>query len=459
MKFTNHVAVLVAVTLLFSSVFTLRRKKFRNRDLTNYCIISEGKSYQSFEKEIEESNCAGITFEMNFENYNDQNTKQIYECIEKIEHVLPLEEGKTSPLSLKDAVSKLTEGTKKNRFENIYSVDKGLLTKTHQTLYLNSATFIGKFKEVAKKHIEYENEFTGKETEGLIIATNAPLGDAEYFVKLQDKYATEYKDGCGTEFVKSKVGKGSDCYSRTPTIEKDNTILDFYNIVKEKNINYIVMLTDFVDTRKKALDLTKEDAASTNCKCVVKADKYFPFDETDEKGVFDLTTHDVKLENTNNDETKKAIFGGEDNFNKFSPESKKKIEVRELSFRKKGETEILHKVTHIHFRAWPDGGVPTGDDLKAFEELVRFIHTKIADKNNVIVHCTGGVGRTGTFISSVLAYGQGEVGKTFNLAKYILELRKLRPYFIESSEQLKIVKDSFFKFKQPGQQKRKRKIK
>ena len=53
----------------------------------------------------------------------------------------------------------------------------------------------------------------------------------------------------------------------------------------------------------------------------------------------------------------------------------------------------------------------------------------------MIVHCTGGIGRTGTFISSVLTSKLNK-NKKFDLVKFILELRKQRPDFVETETQV-----------------------
>ncbi|ORY31264.1 protein-tyrosine phosphatase-like protein [Naematelia encephala] len=61
------------------------------------------------------------------------------------------------------------------------------------------------------------------------------------------------------------------------------------------------------------------------------------------------------------------------------------------------------RVIHYHFEGWPDFGVPKGDDVKALERLVReVVGVRAANGGlacEVWVHCSAGVGRTGTFLS------------------------------------------------------------
>ncbi|XP_073169455.1 tyrosine-protein phosphatase non-receptor type 11 isoform X2 [Lepidochelys kempii] len=65
--------------------------------------------------------------------------------------------------------------------------------------------------------------------------------------------------------------------------------------------------------------------------------------------------------------------------------------------RGKGNTE--RTVWQYHFRTWPDHGVPSdpGGVLDFLEE-VHHKQESIADSGPVVVHCSAGIGRTGTFI-------------------------------------------------------------
>ena len=62
------------------------------------------------------------------------------------------------------------------------------------------------------------------------------------------------------------------------------------------------------------------------------------------------------------------------------------------------DSETL-KVTQFHFTAWPDHGVPKfATSLIAFIRKTQRGHLK--DKGvPLLVHCSAGVGRTGTFIT------------------------------------------------------------
>ncbi|KAI9747721.1 MAG: hypothetical protein M1815_003940 [Lichina confinis] len=57
-------------------------------------------------------------------------------------------------------------------------------------------------------------------------------------------------------------------------------------------------------------------------------------------------------------------------------------------------------VWHLLFAAWPDFSIPEGDDRQAMLELVRLSErVNTAPEAPRIVHCSAGVGRSGTFIA------------------------------------------------------------
>ena len=61
-----------------------------------------------------------------------------------------------------------------------------------------------------------------------------------------------------------------------------------------------------------------------------------------------------------------------------------------------GERKVL-KTTQFHFTAWPDHGVPDyASPILGFHRRVKSQHNP--SKGPLLVHCSAGVGRTGTYI-------------------------------------------------------------
>ncbi|KAJ6441153.1 protein-tyrosine phosphatase 2 [Purpureocillium lavendulum] len=73
------------------------------------------------------------------------------------------------------------------------------------------------------------------------------------------------------------------------------------------------------------------------------------------------------------------------------------IEIRKLLLDVEGENET-RVVWHFLYRQWPDFGVPTFDDMDSFYKVMKLSREYCAPSSPRIVHCSAGVGRTGTFI-------------------------------------------------------------
>lgn len=81
----------------------------------------------------------------------------------------------------------------------------------------------------------------------------------------------------------------------------------------------------------------------------------------------------------------------------LTTDESKRITTRKLLMAVEDESRVIW---HLSFSGWPDFGVPEGNDLSALFELLK-ISAKLNDihENPRIVHCSAGVGRSGTFIA------------------------------------------------------------
>ena len=90
------------------------------------------------------------------------------------------------------------------------------------------------------------------------------------------------------------------------------------------------------------------------------------------------------------------------------------------------------KVTHFHFAAWPDHGVPADKtSLIHFIQRVRKSHA--FEGPPLLVHCSAGVGRTGTFmvLDSMIQRMKAEK-ETLNVYEFICHLRLKRPLMVQT---------------------------
>ncbi|CAI8052191.1 Receptor-type tyrosine-protein phosphatase S [Geodia barretti] len=115
---------------------------------------------------------------------------------------------------------------------------------------------------------------------------------------------------------------------------------------------------------------------------------------------------------------------------------------REFSVQLAESSEPALSVTQFHFTAWPDHGVPDyATSLLAFHKKVKKHHKR--GMGPMIVHCSAGVGRTGTLITidCVLEQLQGEE-KVVDIAGFIIHLRTQRMKMVQSLEQYMFIHDA-----------------
>ncbi len=309
---------------------------------------------------------------------------------------------------------------RKNRFNGTYSYAGMSLNNYEDDLYINSAKFDGNIIEENGALVYSEDPAKVGAKQGFIAATNAPIGDYRKMVnefKIIDrnnKFEKVSVDCKNFEKVPEKCFSGN--FLVGGKFEKDNTQLAFYKALKANKISFIVQLTNFAEQPVKDKDLL-------DCDCKVKADRYFA-DKANED--FILSKHDYSAS------TAKVHTKSVDSTTYLN------TEIRKLEFTDENSTE-KYEVTHIHYRAWQDFSVPVGEDQKNLFKIIKFIRDeKVNNKKNTIVHCTGGIGRTGTFISAVLTSNLNK-DKKFNLVNFILKLREKRPDLVETDGQVDLI--------------------
>ncbi|XP_041938242.1 receptor-type tyrosine-protein phosphatase H isoform X1 [Alosa sapidissima] len=109
--------------------------------------------------------------------------------------------------------------------------------------------------------------------------------------------------------------------------------------------------------------------------------------------------------------------------------------VRELIVKNEAKSEE-RRVKHFHFTAWPDHGVPNGtQELIEFRGLIRqHIHSS-RSSGPTVVHCSAGVGRTGTLIALDVLLQQMEREQAVDIAGFVHRMRRHRPRMVQTESQ------------------------
>ena len=88
-------------------------------------------------------------------------------------------------------------------------------------------------------------------------------------------------------------------------------------------------------------------------------------------------------------------------------------------------------VTHYHFTQWPDHGVPASKVcLISFIKRVRKSHPP--EGPSLLVHCSAGVGRTGTFIVLDTMLQRMKAEDNLNIFHFVSQLRKRRTIMVQN---------------------------
>ena len=217
----------------------------------------------------------------------------------------------------------------------------------------------------------------------------------------------------GNDYVNaSYVRSGSDDASEWRYIAAQGplreTIGDFWTMVVQQEVRAIVMLTDFVEDGVPKCEVYLPLRAGQQMVC-----------HASERGGGSLSVT-----------TTSAVMAGEG------------IEHRQLEVRIDGGVPFL--VHHFRYLHWPDHGTPARlDSIADLSGLVRAMGTS----SPVVVHCSAGIGRTGTFcmvdvtlrrlLQPVRALSEEDVARAAALDRLVLELRASRLGMVQTVEQFR----------------------
>ena len=98
-------------------------------------------------------------------------------------------------------------------------------------------------------------------------------------------------------------------------------------------------------------------------------------------------------------------------------------------------------IIQIHLQSWDDHTAP----IYNYEKIIKIINFIIENKKNspVVVHCSAGVGRTGTFISVFNLYYEivQQIDKKnmpiiqFSVMNLVRKLKEMRMHLVENEDQ------------------------
>lgn len=171
------------------------------------------------------------------------------------------------------------------------------------------------------------------------------------------------------------------------------TVCDFWKMIWQQNCAKIIMLTNVEENG------------------VMKCIKYWPETE-DMYGIYRVK--------------------------KDKEETSANYTVRKFHLSSRGMTKA---VTHFHFTAWPDKGVPRNvTSIVDFRNKV--VNHDDDSKGPMIIHCSAGVGRTGTFMALDFLIKQGEREGFVDVINCVGTMRHQRVHVVQTVEQYVFLHDA-----------------
>nr|XP_022302953.1 receptor-type tyrosine-protein phosphatase alpha-like [Crassostrea virginica] len=103
--------------------------------------------------------------------------------------------------------------------------------------------------------------------------------------------------------------------------------------------------------------------------------------------------------------------------------------------------EDVKTVTQFHFTAWPDNSVP--EDMTSLINFRNLVKSNLdSSEGPIVVHCSAGIGRTGTFIALDYIIEEAATEQTVDVKGYVISLRHQRGNSIQTHEQYLFLHDA-----------------
>ncbi|XP_078002170.1 receptor-type tyrosine-protein phosphatase H [Phascolarctos cinereus] len=235
--------------------------------------------------------------------------------------------------------------------------------------------------------------------------SSSPLQMTGPRVPLQPTPGDPSSDYINASFVPGLVGPREYIATQGPLPQ---TMSDFWHLVWEQQSHTIVMLTNCVESG------------------LVKCEHYWPLDAKPcSHGHLRVT---LKGENVAEHWTIRDLH-------LFHMELKEGLSVRQF-----------------HYTVWPDHGVPRSPDpLLAFQALLRNWLDQSLGGGPPIVHCSAGVGRTGTLIALDVLLRQLQKYQRVGVHSFVRKMRRSRPLMVQTEGQYIFLYQALLRFLQLSQ--------